>query len=66
MGIVLLARHLQLDELVAVKLLLPEFVTDREFVERFFREGRAAAKIKSDHVTRVLDVGRSRTASRSS
>jgi serine/threonine-protein kinase len=57
MGIVLLARHLQLDELVAVKLLLPDFVTDREFVERFFREGRAAAKIKSDHVTRVLDVG---------
>ncbi|MDB4992915.1 MAG: Serine/threonine protein kinase PrkC, regulator of stationary phase [Myxococcaceae bacterium] len=57
MGIVLLARHLQLDELVAVKLLLPDFVTDEEFVQRFFREGRAAAKIKSEHVTRVLDVG---------
>jgi serine/threonine-protein kinase len=57
MGVAVAAHHLALDERVAIKLLLPELAGDREAVERFFREGRAAAKIRSEHVTRVLDVG---------
>lgn len=57
MGVVLAAHHLQLDELVAIKMLLPSMLEHREAVERFSREARAAVKIKSEHVARVIDVG---------
>lgn len=56
MGYVLAAEHLLLRELVAIKMLRPEQLTDATRVERFLREGRAAVKIHSDHVARVLDV----------
>lgn len=58
MGVVVAAQHLQLDALVALKLLLPETGRDGEAVARFVREARAAARINSDHVARVMDVGR--------
>jgi serine/threonine-protein kinase len=57
MGTVLVARHLTLDERVAIKLMLPEYAANGEAVARFTREARAAAKIKSEHVCRVSDVG---------
>jgi eukaryotic-like serine/threonine-protein kinase len=57
MGIVLAARHEQLDERVAIKLMLPTMAAHGEAVTRFVREARAAAKIKGDHVARVSDVG---------
>jgi serine/threonine protein kinase len=57
MAVVLAATHLHLDERVAIKLMLPEWAEDEELVERFMREGRAAIKIRSEHVVRVLDVG---------
>ena len=58
MGCVLKAWHLQLDEPVAVKFLLPELAASEEALVRFEREARATFKIKSEHVVRVLDVGR--------
>lgn len=58
MGIVVAARHLELGELFAVKLLLPETLGRPQAVERFLREARAAARLKSEHVARVTDVGR--------
>ncbi len=57
MGVVLSARHVQLDQRVAVKLMLPEALASTEAVARFLREARAAARITSDHVVRVFDVG---------
>ncbi len=57
MGVVVAAMHLQLDERVALKFLLPEALQNAEAVERFAREARAAVKIKSEHVARVIDVG---------
>jgi serine/threonine-protein kinase len=57
MGFVVAARHVQLGELVALKFLLPEMAREPEIVERFAREARAAARIKSEHVARVSDVG---------
>jgi serine/threonine-protein kinase len=57
MGVVVSALHLQLDERVALKFLLPEALTNPEAVARFAREARAAVKIKSVHVARVSDVG---------
>jgi len=58
MGIVVAAHHLELDDRVAIKFLLPEARESVEAVERFAREARAAVKIKSEHVARVADVGR--------
>jgi eukaryotic-like serine/threonine-protein kinase len=58
MGIVVAARHLSLDDHVAIKFLLPEALGNSEAVERFAREARAATRIKSQHVARVSDVGK--------
>ena len=57
MGVVVEARHLQLEERVAMKFLLPEYAQHPEASARFLREARAAVKIKSEHVARVVDVG---------
>src|SRR5436190_4111795 len=57
MGVVVAAHHIQLDEKVAIKFLLPEALGNQEAVTRFAREARAAVKIKSEHVVRVSDVG---------
>ena len=56
MGVVVVARHLVLDELVAIKFLLPQYANNREVVARFIREAKAAIRIQSQHVVRVSDV----------
>jgi serine/threonine protein kinase len=57
MGIVVAAVHEHLDQPVALKFLLEELVSNPDIVQRFTREARAAVKIHSEHVARVLDVG---------
>ena len=57
MGVVYAARHELLDQPVAIKLLLGDQVCDEAAAARFLNEARAAARIPSDHVVRVLDVG---------
>jgi serine/threonine protein kinase len=57
MGIVVAARHKQLQELVAIKLLHPDSAMDGEAVARLLREARATISVKSEHVVRVHDVG---------
>jgi eukaryotic-like serine/threonine-protein kinase len=57
MGVVVAARHMHLDQRVAIKFLLPELASHAETVARFSREARAAVKIQSEHVARVIDVG---------
>ena len=57
MGIVYAARHELLGQRVAVKFLLPEIASSGDAVARFLNEARAASRIESDHVARVLDVG---------
>src|SRR5258708_3383140 len=56
MAVRLAARHLKLEERVAIKLLLPERAEDPGMVARFLQEARSASKIRSEHVARVLDV----------
>jgi serine/threonine protein kinase len=58
MGKVVAARHIELDERVAIKFLLPDALGSPEAQARFAREARASVKIKSEHVARTLDVGR--------
>ncbi|HMA94886.1 MAG TPA: serine/threonine-protein kinase, partial [Polyangiaceae bacterium] len=57
MGVVVAARHLQLDEMVAIKYLSPGALEHPTAVSRFLREAKAAVRIKSEHVARVSDVG---------
>ncbi|MEO7109338.1 MAG: serine/threonine-protein kinase, partial [Polyangiaceae bacterium] len=57
MGIVFAAHHLMLDQQVAIKVLLVDIANGEEVVERFVREAQAAARVKSDHVVRVMDAG---------
>jgi serine/threonine-protein kinase len=61
MGIVVAARHEQLDQLVAIKFVRQEALSTSDATERFLREARAAAKLKSEHVAKVLDVGKLET-----
>ena len=42
MGVVVAATHLQLDELVAIKFMLPQAITAVGSAERFLREAKAA------------------------
>src|SRR5262245_50448902 len=57
MGMVVAATNLHLDQRVALKFLLPELLPDPAIVERFLREARASARLRSEHVCRVYDVG---------
>ena len=57
MAIVVAARHLQLERRVALKILKPAAIASGEVVIRFLREARAAARLSTEHVARVLDVG---------
>jgi serine/threonine-protein kinase len=57
MGVVVLAHDIQLERKVAIKFLLPEYSQHHEAAQRFLREARAAVKIHSEHVARVIDVG---------
>jgi eukaryotic-like serine/threonine-protein kinase len=57
MGVIAAATHVQLHQRVALKFLHPEYATSSDVVERFVREARAAAALRSDHVCRVSDVG---------
>jgi serine/threonine-protein kinase len=56
-GFVIAATHVELGERLALKFLRPEFVTHPEAVRRFASEARHAARIRSEHVARVYDVG---------
>jgi eukaryotic-like serine/threonine-protein kinase len=56
MGVVVAAQHIALEERVALKLLKRD-VMRPDTIARFLQEARSAAKIKSEHVARVTDVG---------
>jgi eukaryotic-like serine/threonine-protein kinase len=58
MGWVVVATHLQLEQRVALKFMRASHAaTSPEATTRFLREARAAARIQSEHVARVSDVG---------
>jgi serine/threonine protein kinase len=57
MGVVVAARHVELDDLVALKFLLPEALSNPDAVSRFLNEARASVRIRSEHIARVHDVG---------
>jgi eukaryotic-like serine/threonine-protein kinase len=58
MGMVFEADHLDLDRRVALKVMVRNVDNNEDAVARFLREARAAARLNSPHVAKVLDVGR--------
>ncbi len=58
MATVFLARQLSLDRLVAIKILPKKFSDNEKFIERFYKEGRAAAKLNHPNIVAAFDVGK--------
>jgi serine/threonine protein kinase len=57
MATVFLANQLSLDRLVAVKVLPKKFSANAKFIERFYKEGKAAAQLNHPNIVAAYDVG---------
>ncbi len=58
MATVFLARQLSLDRLVAIKVLPKRLSVNANFIERFYKEGRAAAQLNHPNIVSAYDVGK--------
>lgn len=57
MATVFKARQLSLDRTVAIKVLPKRLSENAEYVERFYKEGKAAAKLNHANIVQAFDVG---------
>ena len=57
-GLVFAARDTELDRAVALKILNPAHVTNRDLVQRFLQEARTSARIQHPGIVTVFDSGR--------
>ncbi|HEX2972026.1 MAG TPA: serine/threonine-protein kinase [Tepidisphaeraceae bacterium] len=57
MATVYKAKQESLDRIVAIKVLPKKMNDNTEFVERFYREGRAAARLSHNNIVQAYDVG---------
>ena len=57
MATVYKARQISLDRIVAVKVLPKKMSENQEFVERFYKEGKAAARLSHNNIVQAIDVG---------
>ena len=57
MGTVFEGENIRIKRKVAIKVLHEHVATSPEFAQRFVREARASARIGSEHVCDVLDLG---------
>lgn len=60
MAKVYLAEDISGNELVAVKVLYPQYSQDISFIQRFNREAKLASTLTDSHIVRVLDYGADR------
>jgi serine/threonine-protein kinase len=60
MGAVFQAEDTQLQRVVALKVILPEYAANRVARERFLREARACAGLHDDHVVTIYQVDQDR------
>jgi serine/threonine-protein kinase len=58
MATVFQARQLSLDRMVAIKVLPKKFTDNTRFVDRFYKEGRAAAQLNHPNIVSAYDVGK--------
>src|SRR5688500_19462908 len=59
MATVYKAKQISLDRIVAVKVLPKRSSENLEFVERFYKEGKAAARLSHNNIVQAIDVGSS-------
>src|SRR5688572_22937809 len=59
MATVYKAKQVSLDRIVAVKVLPKKSSDNIEFVERFYKEGKAAARLSHNNIVQAIDVGSS-------
>src|SRR3954465_3908284 len=59
MATVFKAKQISLDRIVAVKVLPKRSSDNSEFVERFYKEGKAAARLSHNNIVQAIDVGSS-------
>lgn len=64
MGVVYKARHIELGQLVALKVLRPDMARNGAIWRRFSREARALSALHNKHVVRVHDAGTLRSGLR--
>ena len=57
MATVFKAKQLSLDRDVAIKVLPKRLSENPEYVERFYQEGRAAARLNHNNIVQAIDVG---------
>lgn len=57
MATVYRAKQESLDRIVAIKVLPKKMNDNAEFVERFYKEGRAAARLSHNNIVQAYDVG---------
>jgi serine/threonine-protein kinase len=57
MATVFKARQISLDRIVAVKVLPRKMSDNVEFIERFYKEGKAAARLSHNNIVQAIDVG---------
>src|SRR4051812_8800676 len=57
MATVYKAKQISLDRIVAVKVLPKRSSENMEFVERFYKEGKAAARLAHNNIVQAIDVG---------
>jgi serine/threonine-protein kinase len=57
MGAVYKARQISVDRVVAIKVLLDQLSQNREFIKRFDREAKIAAKLSHNNVVNAIDAG---------
>ena len=59
MGAVYKARQVSLNRTVALKILPPKLASDKNYIVRFLREAKLAAKLNHENIIYVIDVGES-------
>jgi len=59
MAVVFKGKQLSLDRIVAIKVLPKRLSENQEFVDRFYQEGRAAARLNHPNIVQAFDVGES-------
>jgi serine/threonine protein kinase len=57
MAVVYRARQLSLNRDVAIKVLPKRFTENKDYVERFYKEGQAAGKLNHPNIVQAVDVG---------
>ena len=57
MAVVYKAKQLSLDRMVAIKVLPRRFSEKSNYISRFYKEGKLAAKLNHNNIVQAIDVG---------